>query len=535
MSSYLKKLLNRLFYSNTNKLPDEYRDEFYQEFIGNNLAHQKIIANVLFLYILILSFIEALNYRNLWFRSLGYRNLLIGRIVMIIVLAAYLFINKGIKKYSGIRKTAKENLLYTGLIIFSIAWSVFAAINAQLIHGQIAAYYVCIFCIAALLDMEPFTGFVILMVNYLALIMGLSLVQKDISILNSHIVNTTIFTVFSYIILRLKFNACIYNFVIKKMIVQKTNELEETQNNLKMLVKQQSEKLILEMAKRHDMEMEALKADQKYNEKIKYEKLRTEFFANISHELRTPLNVIFSTTQMLEFVLKDLKPLDNYKKVPRYISIMKQNCYRLVRLVNNLIDITKIDAGYFEIFPKKCNIIKLVEDIILSIVEYASQKNILLTFDTEIEEKTILCDPDKIERITLNLLSNAIKFTPPGGKIEVKIFDKQNNVEISVKDTGIGIPINKQEAVFERFVQVDASLSREQEGSGIGLSMVKSLVEMHNGTIGLISEEGKGSEFIISLPCKAEEQFEEVEENEYADDGKIERIHIEFSDIYFQK
>jgi signal transduction histidine kinase len=535
-----KTILSWLFYNNTNKLPDEYKDEFYSEFTQINLAHEKIFAQVLFFLNLILIFIEAFKYKTLWSKSIGYRNLFIGHIIMQVVLAAYIFITKRIKKYSRIRKTSIENLLYTGLIAFSMAWSVFAAINAQLIHDQISAYYVCVFCISAFLELQPLHGFIIFIINYLALIVGLLIMQKDISVLNAHIVNITMITVFAYVISRFKFNAYIYNFINKKIIIQKTCELEETQSNLKRLVEQQSQKLLLEMSKRHDMEIEALKAEQKYNEnknilneKMKYEKLRTDFFANMSHELRTPLNVIFSTNQMLEFVLKDLKPLDNYQKVPRYINIMKQNCYRLMRLINNLIDITKIDSGYFEIFPKKSNIIKLVEDIVLSIIEYAEHKSISITFDTEIEEKIVLCDPDKVERIFLNLLSNAIKFTPPGGRIEVQIFDKQNSVEISVKDTGIGIPKNKQEVIFERFVQVDASLSKEQEGSGIGLSMVKSLVEMHNGTIRLISEEGMGSEFIISLPYKAEEQFEEVRDNEYAKDGKIERIHIEFSDIYF--
>lgn len=540
MLSNLRTVLRWLFCNNTNKLPEEYKDDFYSEFIHNNLEHEKICARVLIHLNLILIAFEIFIFRIPWSKSAANKNLLISHIFIEFVLAAYLLKNRNIKKYSKMKKNAKENLLYTGIIAVFMIWSVFVAINAQFIHAQISAYYVCLFCIAAFLDMQPLHGCIIFTSSYVMLIIGLSLTQKDISILNAHIVNTTAFTILACIISRLKYDARIYDFINKKVIMQKTHELEETQNNLKKLVEQQSKSLLQEMDKRHNMEIEALKAEQIYNEnkrilneKMKYEKLRTEFFANISHELRTPLNVIFSTNQMLELVLKDLKPVDNYQRVPRYMSIMKQNCYRLMRLINNLIDITKIDAGYFEIFPKKFNIIKVVEDIVLSIVEYAEHKNISLTFDTEIEEKTVLCDPDKIERIILNLLSNAIKFTPPGGKIEVRIFDRKDNVEISVRDTGIGVPKNKQQIIFERFVQADASLSREQEGSGIGLSMVKSLVEMHKGTISLISEEGKGSEFIVSLPCLAGEGLEETGEDEFLENVKTEKVQIEFSDIYW--
>lgn len=263
-------------------------------------------------------------------------------------------------------------------------------------------------------------------------------------------------------------------------------------------------------------------------------KLKTEFFANISHELRTPLNVILGSQQLLALYLKNHEILKmNSEKVDKHLAILKQNCNRLLRIINNLIDITRIDSGFFELNLGNYNIVNIVEEITLSVAEYIESKGIELIFDTEIEEKIISCDPDKIERIILNLLSNAIKFTRDRDKINVNIYDKNNIVLISVKDTGVGIPDDKLNVIFDRFRQVDSSFTRKREGSGIGLSLVKSLVEMHEGNISVKSEYGKGSEFIIELPAKKLKGVF-IEKNKDINIGqeKVERIKIEFSDIY---
>jgi signal transduction histidine kinase len=202
-------------------------------------------------------------------------------------------------------------------------------------------------------------------------------------------------------------------------------------------------------------------------------------------------------------------------------------------LISNIIDITKIDAGYFQINCKNCDIIRVVEDITLSIANYIENMGLTITFDTETEEMIIACDPDKIERIMLNLLSNAVKFTPRGGQIFVYITDGDEMIYIHVKDTGIGIPNDMKDMVFERFFQVDKTMTRAKEGSGIGLSLVKSFVEMHDGKIQLLSEKGKGSEFIIGIPKKLVPDERVAEEPFRADDKKkINTINIEFSDIY---
>lgn len=264
-----------------------------------------------------------------------------------------------------------------------------------------------------------------------------------------------------------------------------------------------------------------------------YDKIKTEFFANISHELRTPINVIFSALQMHELKLKDCPYQNSATDCYKYTKIMKQNCYRLLRLVNNLIDITKIDSGYFEIKKTNHDIIGLIENITLSVADYIKSKGLSLIIDTDVEEKTIACDPEKIERIILNVLSNAVKFTPYGGKIMITLEDGIENICIRIKDTGRGIPADKLNSIFERFVQVDRSLARDNEGSGIGLSLVKALVELHGGTISVKSKEDEGTEIIIHIPCKlVDEAHDEIACCNAIGESFIEKINIEFSDIY---
>lgn len=269
---------------------------------------------------------------------------------------------------------------------------------------------------------------------------------------------------------------------------------------------------------------------------LEYDKLKTEFFSNISHEIRTPLNIILSAIQLLESLQNDECKTENdfsftFKK---YIKIIKQNGFRLLRLINNIIDITKIDNGFAKVNLYNHNIVSVVEDITLSVSDYANSKGIELIFDTEVEEKIMPCDEEKIERIMLNLLSNSIKYTKPGGSIEVDVKDLGTSIRIGVKDSGIGIPNDKIGIIFQRFRQVDELLTRKTEGSGIGLSLVKSFVEAHGGTISVNSTYGIGSEFVIILPC-GESKNGEIS-NKHLEclnyDNKIEKINIELSDIY---
>jgi PAS domain S-box-containing protein len=270
-----------------------------------------------------------------------------------------------------------------------------------------------------------------------------------------------------------------------------------------------------------------------HNETLELEKLRTEFFANISHELRTPLNIILGTNKIIGMSLE--KDNINKEKIINNINIERQNCLRLIRLINNLIDSTKLDTGYFELNLTNSNIINVVEEITLSVAEYVKSNNLTLTFDTDVEEKIIACDLDKIERIMLNLLSNAIKYTNFGGNICVNACDGKDFITVLIEDDGIGIPEDKIDIIFDRFRQVDKSFTRNHEGSGIGLSLVKSFVEMQGGEITVESKCGVGTKFCIKLPVKIvdENKSEEnvnLRNNNLSD--HVERIRIEFSDIY---
>jgi signal transduction histidine kinase len=291
---------------------------------------------------------------------------------------------------------------------------------------------------------------------------------------------------------------------------------------------------ITERSKKEELQKSIEEERRILNELKETDRIKTEFFANISHELRTPINVIFSALQMEELMLEGYLNENGCTDKFKYTKMMKQNCYRLLRLISNLIDITKIDTDYFHINKTNNDIVSIVENITLSVAEYIENKGISVTFDTDIEEKIIAYDPEKIERIILNLLSNAVKFTPRGGNITVKIEDKDSDICIRVKDTGRGIPHNKVNSIFERFVQVDKSLARNHEGSGIGLSIVKALVELHGGTISVTSKEGEGSEFIIYIPCELVESEASFKSEGYSQsrESYIEKINIEFSDIY---
>ena len=281
----------------------------------------------------------------------------------------------------------------------------------------------------------------------------------------------------------------------------------------------------IDVTSRKEVEVEKKKLE----EAIHLESIRNEFFGNISHEFKTPLNIILGIVQLID---KNIE-LDNITKenLIRHVDIMKQNSYRLLRLVNNLIDISRIDIGYYNLQPSNYNIVKVIEDITLSIAEYVKHKKINLIFNTDVEEITLACDPDKIERVMLNLLSNAIKYTDDNGDIYVSLNKVNEDVVVSVKDSGVGIPNDKLELIFDRFGQANDILSRRCEGSGIGLSIVKSIVEMHGGKIEVFSEIGKGSEFVFNTPIKILEE-ENVILTCDNKDYHVEKCNIEFSDIY---
>lgn len=267
------------------------------------------------------------------------------------------------------------------------------------------------------------------------------------------------------------------------------------------------------------------------NNSMEYNRQITEFFSNISHELKTPLNVIFSSLQLMN-LYNEKNDEETILKKGDYLKVARLNCLRLTRLINNILDMTKLDAGFVVSQMENRDIISAVEDITMSVLPYSEDKGIEIIFDTDYEERIIAFDHDKLERIILNLLSNALKFTDRGGHIYVGIENEEDKVSISVRDTGIGIPEEKQAQIFERFMQVDKTIRRNQEGTGIGLSLVKSLVELHNGQINLKSKLNVGSQFTVMLPAVLVSEASYVETE--IKSNSMDRVVMELSDIYVE-
>lgn len=259
-------------------------------------------------------------------------------------------------------------------------------------------------------------------------------------------------------------------------------------------------------------------------------KIKDEFLLLMTHEFKTPLNVILAALQTIE----NIYGYQVGEKVKNYLKSIKLNSFRQLRLVNNLLDITKINTEHFKMHKRNVDIIFVSQAIVESVDIYAKQKGVELKFSSEVDYLEMAIDEEKYERILLNLLSNAIKFTPEGKAIYVNISYKNRKATITVRDEGIGIPKEKQELIFERFGQVDSTLSRQAEGTGVGLSLAKSLITAMGGKISVDSEERKGSLFTITLPVTKLRAKDSSRDMSLMQDHRIiQAVQIEFSDIYF--
>lgn len=252
-----------------------------------------------------------------------------------------------------------------------------------------------------------------------------------------------------------------------------------------------------------ELRREMEKNEQLFNKVLKLEKSKNNYFVNLSHELRTPLNILSSINQLINSCLKSDTVL-TAEKLMHYMDIMNRNCNRLLNLINNLIDYTKIENNNYIVIKQETNIVYLVEETVLDMKDYIEEKGLEIIFDTDVEEKSIQCNKLDIERCIINLVNNAAKFTPEGGLIQVLIYDFDDKVKIIVKDNGIGISEENQKIIFDRFHQVVDENSEQKGGSGLGLTITKQLIRIHGGEIYVESEVGVGSEFIIILPVSGE-------------------------------
>jgi PAS domain S-box-containing protein len=226
---------------------------------------------------------------------------------------------------------------------------------------------------------------------------------------------------------------------------------------------------------------------------------KSDFLANMSHELRTPLNHIIGFTEMVvDKRLGDLKT-----RQQKYLNNVLQSGWHLLSLVNDILDLSKVEAGKLELVPGPVNLKHLLQNSLVMVKEKAAKHGIRLSLDVDGVPESITADERKLKQILYNLLSNAVKFTPDRGRVqcEARLADENRDIEISVTDTGIGIQPDDLKRIFDPFEQVDGSSSRRFEGTGLGLSLTKKLVELHGGRIWAESDGvGKGAAFRFTIP-----------------------------------
>ncbi|MCP5049966.1 MAG: response regulator, partial [bacterium] len=279
-----------------------------------------------------------------------------------------------------------------------------------------------------------------------------------------------------------------------KDLKERNIELETAQQNLR-----QSNDLIA--AKNTQLQSQTSQLTQQSEKLKEMDQMKSRFFANISHEFRTPLTLIMGP---LEQMLSDSGD-DNHKKK---LNLMLRNSQRLLGLINQLLELSKFESGKVTLLASEQNAVPLLKGIVTNFEPLTNQNELDLVFQSETQDITLWLDAEKIEDIFYNLLMNAVKFTPPGGRVTLsvkEIIGKDETVpgdslQISVSDTGPGIPRDQVAHIFNRFYQSDSTFEHRKKGSGIGLALVKELVRVHCGKIDVYSREGKGTTFIVQLP-----------------------------------
>ncbi|WP_242829303.1 sensor histidine kinase [Clostridium butyricum] len=237
------------------------------------------------------------------------------------------------------------------------------------------------------------------------------------------------------------------------------------------------------------------KLKKEVEEKKIQEYTRTQFLSSISHDLKTPINVIYSAIQLEQIYIEK----DDIESLKKYNSISSENCISLIRFANNLIDNSKIYSQFLTANLKKVNLVEIVEDYVMSYVDYVSWNGIELIFDTNTEECMIEVDIEFIGRIILNLISNGVKYTAKDGKIYVIIEEKMDKVFIKVSDTGSGINEEIKNKIFNRYASTNKTISDSKSGTGLGLFVVKRLVELQKGKIYLDEKVLLGTSIVIEF------------------------------------
>jgi len=226
---------------------------------------------------------------------------------------------------------------------------------------------------------------------------------------------------------------------------------------------------------------------------------KSEFLANMSHELRTPLNAIIGFSDVLEQrMFGELN-----ERQADYTHDILTSGRHLLDLINEILDLSKVEAGRMELEPSEFALDETIRGTLAFVRERAVRQGIALGADIPTNLGTVVADERKVRQVLLNLLSNAVKFTPDGGTISVQVRRGDSEVQVSVRDTGIGIASEDQAKVFDEFQQVGKASDRSREGTGLGLTLAKRFVELHGGRIWIESEVGKGTTFIFAIPVRS--------------------------------
>ncbi|MCQ2023730.1 sensor histidine kinase, partial [Clostridium butyricum] len=357
------------------------------------------------------------------------------------------------------------------------------------------------------------------MALYLKMYMYLSIISIIIE-LNVYM-NISSELIFIYYLIRALSSYCIVKIILVEILKTPQEYL------YKNLVKKSEdlEATILELKKTID-DKNIIYKD--YEKRTKHEEVKNEVLANISHEFKTPVNVIYSAVQTQDLI----KNTANIEELLKYNKIIKQNCNRLTRLINNFIDTTRFEKENVKTEFTCENIVEITEYLTMCVVPFANSKKLNLIFDTSDEELYSLIDKELYDRMILNLLSNAIKYSRINGNIKVMIKDDNKFIKITIEDDGIGIDKYHLKDIFSIFERVDKSYSRNTEGSGLGLNIAKKIIDIHNGNISIESIKEKGTSVIVSIPKCSEKYVDNIshrlQDNTYV---KYE-VEVEMSDIY---
>jgi signal transduction histidine kinase/DNA-binding response OmpR family regulator len=289
-------------------------------------------------------------------------------------------------------------------------------------------------------------------------------------------------------------------FMLTYLVVKwrRSIKLEQEKHKLEQIVAQRTMEI---KAKSRQLEQKTIQLEEQSEKLKELDNVKSRFFANISHEFRTPLTLIMGPLEQMLSKIPD-------KEAEKKLNLMLRNSRRLLALINQLLELSKLDSGTMKLQAGRQNIVPFLKSIAASFEPVAEKKQLDLTLHCEAETIILYYDPQKLEEVMLNLLSNAVKFTPARGKITVTVQRKTaagDNfppgwLEVSVCDTGIGIPGEQLPHIFDRFYQSDRTHEHHGQGSGIGLAIAKELVELHRGEIAAQNRENKGTEFIIRLP-----------------------------------